>query len=95
MPSPLANLVAHLLHGDPLIISVDCALVSLDAANAIVLSSHLSKWIPLPVDARAYDKFLTEKRRKFSGVRKRIVEDKSADPGLAAGSAIVKTRRVK
>ncbi len=85
--SPLQNLVAHVLHGESLLVDGRSALWSLELANAIMLSSDVGDWVSVPIDAKAYDRFLAKKRRG-SKAKKRVVEDTTSDPGLKARSAM-------
>lgn len=59
----IENMASHLLKGDPLITSGASGLASLELANAITLSSHLGKPLKLPINRRAYDRFLADQRK--------------------------------
>jgi predicted dehydrogenase len=56
------NFARHLLNGEPLTATGEEGLQSLELANAVWLSAHLGKAVKLPLNRRAYDKFLAGKR---------------------------------
>lgn len=58
----IGNFARHLLAGEPLLAPGEEGLQSLELANAVWLSAHLGKAVKLPLNRRAYDKFLSGKR---------------------------------
>lgn len=61
------NMTLHLLKGDALLTPGATGLASLELANAITLSSHLSKPVRLPISRRMYDRFLADRRKAAEG----------------------------
>ncbi len=75
----LANMARHLLNEEPLVCSGAEALLSLELANAISLSSWLDRPVPIPLDAGAYDRLLARRRHespklKHSGTVRRVTD---------------------
>ncbi len=59
----LRNFARHLLGFEPLLVPAEEGLKSLEVANAVWLSAHLRKPVKLPINRRAYDRFLALKRK--------------------------------
>ncbi|MBN1669588.1 MAG: Gfo/Idh/MocA family oxidoreductase [Kiritimatiellae bacterium] len=77
----MQNLTRHLLTGEELVTPGASGLGSLELANAVTLSSHLGKWVKLPISRRQYDAFLKEKRETSTFVKKGVKEQRTTDPG--------------
>ncbi len=58
----IRNFARHLLHNEPLLSPGEEGLKSLELANAVWLSAHLKKPVKLPLNRKAYDRFLAAKR---------------------------------
>lgn len=65
----IRNFARHLLLGETLIAPGEDGLKSLELANAAWLSTELGKPVKLPLNRRAYDKFLGKKRAESSFIK--------------------------
>lgn len=92
-PTPFQNFVNCVLYGEPLMVTGESALASLELANAIALSSERGRWVKLPLNGRAYDTFLAGKRRTSRYVKRHVKEQRITDPGKRG--KIVKRRAGK
>jgi len=76
----IRNFARHILFGDKLFAPGEEGLWSLELANAVYLSAHQGKPVDLPINRKAYDRFLA-KMRKESTFRKNVIVDKrETDP---------------
>jgi len=78
----ISNFVANILRGEPLISPGEQGVRSLELANAIWLSAHLKKPVSLPLDRKAYDRFLAMKRRTSTFVKTAGDVQRTTDPRL-------------
>jgi predicted dehydrogenase len=78
----MRNFARHILRGEPLLCSGQSGLGQLELANAIVLSSHLGRTLTLPINRRAYDRFLAGMRRKFPARKKVARTQRITDPAF-------------
>ncbi len=78
----LRNFCRHLLHGEPLVSPGEDGLAPLELANAAYLSSHLGKPVKLPLNRKAYDRFLARKRAGSTSVKTVQNERRETDPRL-------------
>jgi len=77
----MRNFARHILHGEELLCSGASALTQIEVANAIILSGKLGKPVKLPLDRKAYGKFLA-KLRASSKEKRGVVEQRITDPGF-------------
>lgn len=66
----IQNMARHLLYGERLVTPGASGIDSLELANAITLSSHLDKWVKLPLRRANYDALLAKLRRESKFVKK-------------------------
>jgi len=74
------NFCRHLLVGERLLSPGEEGLQSLELANAVWLSSHLGKPVKLPLNRRAYDRFLAQKRASSTLVKTGAADRRETDP---------------
>ncbi len=67
--SVMANLVRHLLDGEPLVTPGGSGVDSLELANAIMLSAFEKRWVKLPISRARYDAMLARLRRRSKFVK--------------------------
>ncbi len=79
----LANLVGHLLFGEPLLVPGESGIGSLELANAVTLSSHEDRWVRLPISRPRYDALLRRLQRESRFVKRHVRVERTTDPGLA------------
>ncbi len=82
--SIIQNFCRHLLHGDRLVSPGEEGLQSLELANAVWLSAHLGKPVKLPLNRRAYEKFLAGKRAESTFVKAAAPDQRVTDPSHIA-----------
>ena len=75
----LQNFVNHILNGEPLLAHGTEGIRSLEIGNAILMSGITRKPVDLPMDGAAYDAFLAELIRKYSGKKTLSVKEKTVD----------------
>ena len=74
------NFARHLLKGEALVTPGADGIYSLELANAVWLSSYRKKPVKLPLSRSAYDRFLSEMRRKSTFVKDRTRARRVTDP---------------
>jgi UDP-N-acetyl-2-amino-2-deoxyglucuronate dehydrogenase len=80
--SILQNFCRHLLTGEKLVSPGEDGIQSLELANAVWLSASLGKPVKLPLNRRAYEKFLAKKRETSTFVKTDVTEQRVTDPSL-------------
>jgi predicted dehydrogenase len=79
----VADLVRHLLDGDPLECSGANALASIELANAVSLSSWEQRPVTLPLDVRAYDRLLAQRCHAAPSAKRNRPARRVTDPSVA------------
>jgi predicted dehydrogenase len=80
----IQNFCRHLLQGERLVSPGEEGLQSLELANAVWLSASLGKPVKLPLNRRAYEKFLAKKRADSTFVKANGSEQRVTDPAHTA-----------
>jgi predicted dehydrogenase len=80
----MRNFARHLLFGDALLSPGEDGLKSLELANAAWLSTQIGKPVKLPLNRRAYDKFLEKKRAESTFVKNVVADQRVTDPAHIA-----------
>lgn len=78
----LKNVVGHILSGEPLAITGESGLDSLELANAITLSAYEGKWIKLPINRKCYDRLLARLQRGSVSAKRTVKIERKTDPRL-------------
>lgn len=79
----IRNFARAILFGEPLIAPGADGIHSLELANAVWLSSHCGKPVELPLNRKAYDRFLAKMRRDSTFVKKVAADRRVTDPNHA------------
>lgn len=79
----MRNFARHILFDEGLLCSGESALGQLEIANAITLSGHTGKEVPIPVDRQAYDDLLAELRKTGRDPVREGGDLKITDPSFA------------
>jgi predicted dehydrogenase len=78
----LRDFAKHVLHGRELRCDAASALLSLDLANAITLSSYTGEEVRLPVARQAYATLLRHLQKTSIGKKKRVRVQRTTDPRM-------------
>ncbi|MHC4874227.1 MAG: Gfo/Idh/MocA family protein, partial [Planctomycetota bacterium] len=77
----MKNFARAILYKEPLLISGESGLGSLELTNAIMLSSFTGKEVKIPISRAAYDRELKKLQDKPSKIKKKLRKQYVTDPG--------------